>query len=164
MNFRFFIISIILTSGFVGVTFAETVSGEKEFSQEEILEMKHKAVLISMDDGTFMIELFPEDAPNTVHNFLKLVESGYYDGVVFHRILPGFMIQAGDPNTKDPDVDRSSWGQGGPGYSINAEFNTLQHDRGIVSMARSQHPDSAGSQFFIVHKDSNFLDGQYTAF
>ena len=164
MNFRFFIISIILTSGFVGVTFAETVSAEKEFSQKEIDEMKLKAVLITMNDGTFMIELFPEDAPNTVHNFLKLVESGYYDGIVFHRILPGFMIQAGDPNTKDPDADRSSWGQGGPGYNINAEFNTLQHDRGIVSMARSQHPDSAGSQFFIVHKDSNFLDGQYTAF
>ena len=164
MNFRFFIISIILTSGFVGVTFAETVSGEKEFSKGEILEMKHKAVLISMDDGTFMLELFPEDAPNTVHNFLKLVESGYYDGMVFHRIIPGFMIQVGDPNTKDPEADRSSWGQGGPGYSINAEFNTLQHDRGVVSMARSQHPDSAGSQFFIVQKDSNFLDGQYTAF
>ena len=164
MNFRFFIISIILTSGFVGVTFAETVSAEKEFSQEEIDEMKLKAVLITMNEGTFMIELFPEDAPNTVHNFLKLVESGYYDGIVFHRILPGFMIQAGDPNTKDPESDRSLWGQGGPGYNINAEFNTLQHDRGIVSMARSQHPDSAGSQFFIVHKDSNFLDGQYTAF
>ena len=99
MNFKFFIISIILTSGFVGVTFAETVSAEKEFSQKEIDEMKLKAILISMDDGTFMIELFPEDAPNTAHNFLKLVESGYYDGIVFHRILPGFMIQAGDPNT-----------------------------------------------------------------
>ena len=143
MNFRFFIISIILTSGFVGITFAETVSAEKEFSQKEIDEMKSKAILISMDDGTFMIELFPEDAPNTVHNFLKLVESGYYDGIVFHRILPGFMIQTGDPNTKDLDADRSLWGQGGPGYSINAEFNTIQHDRGIVSMARSQPPDSA---------------------
>ena len=111
-----------------------------------------------------MIEFFPEDAPNTVHNFLKLVESGYYDGTVFHRIIPGFMIQTGDPNTKDPDVDRSLWGQGGPGYNIDEEFNTLQHDRGIVSMARSQHVDSAGSQFFIVHEDSNHLDGQYTAF
>jgi len=76
----------------------------------------------------------------------------------------GFMIQAGDPNTKNPEVDRSLWGKGGPGYQINAEFNTLQHDRGVVSMARSSHPDTAGSQFFIVHKDSNFLDGQYTAF
>ena len=95
---------------------------------------------------------------------MKLVESGYYDGIVFHRILPGFMIQTGDPNTKDPESDRSLWGQGGPGYTVNEEFNTIQHDRGIVSMARSQHVDSAGSQFFIVHRDSNFLDGEYTAF
>jgi peptidyl-prolyl cis-trans isomerase B (cyclophilin B) len=95
---------------------------------------------------------------------LKLVESGYYDGMVFHRIIPGFMIQTGDPNTKNPNVDRSLWGQGGPGYQINEEFNTLQHDRGIVSMARSNHPDSAGSQFFIMHEDANHLDGQYTVF
>ena len=145
----------------VGVCTSRTA---KEFSQEEIDEMKQKAVLITMNEGTFLIEFFPEDAPNTVHNFLKLVESGYYDGIVFHRIIPGFMIQTGDPNTKDPDSDRSLWGQGGPGYQINEEFNTLQHDRGIVSMARSNHPDSAGSQFFIVHEDSNHLDGQYTAF
>jgi len=164
MNFKFFIISIILTSGFVGITFAETMSVEKEFSQEEIDEMKHKAVLITMHEVTFLIELFPEDAPNTVNNFLKLVESGYYDGIVFHRIIPGFMIQAGDPNTKDPESDRSLWGTRGPGHTIKEEFNTLQHDRGIVSMARSHDVDSAGSQFFIVHKDSNFLDGEYTAF
>jgi len=164
MNFKFFIISIILTSGSVGIAFAQTMSVEKEFNQEEIDELKYKAVLINMHEGNFLIELFPEDAPNTVNNFLKLVESGYYDGIVFHRILPGFMIQAGDPNTKDPEVDRSSWGQGGPGYTINEEFNAIQHDRGIVSMARSSNPNSAGSQFFIVHKDSNFLDGEYTAF
>jgi len=157
-------------SGFVGSAFAEEICLEyndvgectsvlpeiygpaKEFSQQEIDEMKQKAVLITMNGGTFMIEFFPEDAPNTVDNFLKLVESGYYDGIVFHRIIPGFMIQTGDPNTKDPNVDRSLWGQGGPGYEIREEFNTLQHDRGIVSMARSNHPDSAGSQFFIVHK------------
>ena len=96
---------------------------------------------------------------------MELVESGYYDGTVFHRIIPGFMIQGGDPNTKDPDSDRSLCGeQGGPGYQINEEFNTLQHDRGIVSMARSSHPDTAGSQFFIVHEDSNHLDGEYTVF
>jgi len=111
-----------------------------------------------------MIELFPEDAPNTVNNFLKLVESGFYDGVVFHRIIPNFMIQAGDPNTIGPDSDRDTWGQGGPGYTINEEFNSIQHDRGIVSMARSHNVDSAGSQFFIVHKDSNKLDAKYTVF
>ena len=184
MNFKFLIISIAIISGFAGTAFAdehvercleytdgvctsvlpEVYAPPREFSQEEIAEMKQKAVRIAMHEGTFMIEFFPEDAPNTVHNFLKLVESGFYDGVVFHRIIPGFMIQAGDPNTKDPDVDRSLWGTAGPGYEIREEFNTLLHDRGIVSMARSSHPDSAGSQFFIVTKDSPHLDGQYTAF
>jgi peptidyl-prolyl cis-trans isomerase B (cyclophilin B) len=166
MNFKFLIISAVIMSGFAGSAFAQqAVQLEpQEFSQQEIEEMKNKAVHITMNGGTFLIEFFPEEAPNTVHNFLKLVESGYYDGIVFHRIIPGFMIQTGDPNTKDPDVDRSLWGQGGPGYQINEEFNTIQHDRGIVSMARSNHPDTAGSQFFIVHKDANHLDGQYTAF
>jgi len=164
MNFVFFIISLVLISGFVGSAFAQQMTVEKEYSLEEIAEMKNKAVLITTNEGTFMIELFPEDAPNTVNNFLKLVESGYYDGIVFHRIIPGFMIQAGDPNTIGSDSDRATWGQGGPGYNINEEFNTIQHDRGIVSMARSNHPDSAGSQFFIMHKDNNQLDGKYTAF
>ena len=164
MDFRFFIISTILVSTFTGIMFAQTVSGERQFTLEEIDEMASKGVIITMPDGTFLIQLYPEDAPNTVHNFLTLVESGYYDGVVFHRIIPGFMIQTGDPNTKNPDFDPGSWGTGGPGYNIKAEFNTLQHDRGIVSMARSAHPDSGGSQFFIVHRDSNFLDGEYTAF
>jgi len=184
MNFKFLIISVAIISGFAGSVFAdehvdrcleytdgvctsvlpEVYSPIKEFSQEEIDEMKQKAVLIKMHEGTFMIEFFPEDAPNTVRNFLKLVESGYYDGIVFHRIIPGFMIQTGDPNTKDPDSDRETWGQGGPGYQIKEEFNTIQHDRGIVSMARSNHPDSAGSQFFIVLEDSPHLDGEYTAF
>jgi peptidyl-prolyl cis-trans isomerase B (cyclophilin B) len=166
MNFKFLIISAVIMSGFVGSAFAQQIVQltPQEFSQQEIDEMKQKAVLITMNGGTFMIEFFPEDAPNTVHNFLKLVESGYYDGIVFHRIIPGFMIQTGDPNTKDPNSERSLWGQGGPGYQINEEFNTIQHDRGIVSMARSNHPDTAGSQFFIVLEDSNHLDGQYTAF
>jgi len=153
-------------SGFVGSAFAQQIVQltPQEFSQEEIDEMKQKAVIITMNAGTFFIEFFPEEAPNTVHNFLKLVESGYYDGTVFHRIIPGFMIQGGDPNTKDPDFDRKLWGQGGPGYQINEEFNAFQHDRGIVSMARSVHDDSAGSQFFIVHRDSPHLDGKYTVF
>ena len=164
MNFIFLIISLVLISGFVGSAFAQQMIVEKEYSLQEIEEMKNTAVLITTNSGTFMIQLFPEDAPNTVNNFLKLVESGYYDGIVFHRIIPTFMIQAGDPNTKDPDSDRSLWGQGGPGYQIHEEFNTLQHDRGIVSMARSNHPDTAGSQFFIMHKDNNQLDAKYTAF
>lgn len=164
MNLIFLIISLVLISGFVGSVSAQQMLVEKEFSLKEIAEMKSKAVLITTNVGTFMIELFPEDAPNTVNNFLKLIESGYYDGIVFHRIIPNFMIQAGDPNTVGPDSDRNLWGQGGPGYNINEEFNTIQHDRGIVSMARSTHPDSAGSQFFIVHKDNNQLDGKYTVF
>ena len=169
MNFKFFIISIIIISGFAGTAFAsnhgQTIQmAPQEFSQEEIDEMKNKAVHITMHDGTFVIELFPDDAPNTVDNFLKLVERGYYDGIVFHRIIPGFMIQAGDPNTKNPEAERSSWGQGGPGYQIDEEFNTIQHDRGIVSMARSTGINTAGSQFFIVHNDANFLDGEYTVF
>ena len=157
-------IFVILTIGFVGGIFSQNAVGEKEFTQMEIDEMKNKAVLITMNDGTLMIELFPEDAPNTVNNFLKLVESGYYDGMIFHRIIPGFVIQTGDPNTKDLEVDRSLWGTGGPGYSIDEEFNTLQHDRGMVSMARSHDVNSAGSQFFIVQKDSDFLDAKYTVF
>ena len=157
-------IFVILTIGFVGGIFSQNAVGEKEFTQMEIDEMKNKAVLITMNDGTLMIELFPEDAPNTVDNFLKLVESGYYDGMIFHRIVPGFVIQTGDPNTKDLEVDRSLWGTGGPGYSIDEEFNTLQHDRGMVSMARSNDVNSAGSQFFIVQKDSDFLDAKYTVF
>ena len=164
MNFVFLIISLVLISGFVGSVFAQTMTVEKEFTLQEIDKMKHTAVLINTDEGSFMIELFPEDAPNTVNNFLKLIESGYYDGVVFHRIIPNFMIQTGDPNTIGPDSNRGLWGQGGPGYTINEEFNTVQHDRGIVSMARSQHVNSAGSQFFIVHKDNNQLDGKYTVF
>ena len=164
MNFIFLIISLVLVSGFVGSVSAQQMTVEKEYSLQEIAEMKNKAILITTNEGTFMIELFPEDAPNTVNNFLKLVESGYYDGIVFHRIIPNFMIQTGDPNTIGPDSDRATWGQGGPGYNINEEFNTLQHDRGIVSMARSNHPDSAGSQFFIMHKDNNQLDGKYTVF
>jgi peptidyl-prolyl cis-trans isomerase B (cyclophilin B) len=164
MNFVFLIISLVLISGFVGSVFAQQMTVEKEYSLEEVEEMKNKAVLITTNEGTFMIQLFPEDAPNTVNNFLKLVESGYYDGIVFHRIIPNFMIQAGDPNTIGPDSDRDTWGQGGPGYTIKEEFNTLQHDRGIVSMARSNHPDSAGSQFFIMHGEDNRLDGKYTVF
>jgi cyclophilin family peptidyl-prolyl cis-trans isomerase len=113
--------------------------------------------------GTIKIELMPQLAPNTVTNFKKLVHSGFYDHLLFHRIVPGFVIQGGDPNSKDRK-NRQIWGTGGPGWKINAEFNEMRHSRGIVSMARSHDPDSAGSQFFIVIKDSYFLDGQYTVF
>jgi cyclophilin family peptidyl-prolyl cis-trans isomerase len=113
--------------------------------------------------GIIKIALMPQLAPNTVTNFKKLVQSGFYDHLLFHRIVPGFVIQGGDPNSKDRK-NRQVWGTGGPGWKINAEFNEMKHSRGIVSMARSHDPDSAGSQFFIVIKDSYFLDGQYTVF
>ena len=101
-------------------------------------------------------------APETVRSFEKLARDGFYDGTLFHRVIPGFMIQGGDPNTKTDN--KGSWGTGGPGYAIKAEFNSRSHRRGIVSMARAQDPDSAGSQFFIVTSDSPFLDRQYTVF
>lgn len=112
--------------------------------------------------GKLAFKLLPDLAPETVRNFEKLAGSGFYDGTLFHRVIPGFMIQGGDPNTKGSD--KSSWGTGGPGYMVKAEFNSKSHRRGVVSMARATDPDSAGSQFFIVVKDSTFLDGQYTAF
>lgn len=112
--------------------------------------------------GKIIFKLLPELAPETVRNFAKLAESGFYDGTLFHRVIPGFMIQGGDPNTKTPD--KSRWGMGGPGYTVKAEFNPRSHLRGIVSMARATDPNSAGSQFFIVTTDSTFLDRQYTVF
>ena len=119
-------------------------------------------VTIEMEDGgTIKAELYPEIAPNTVNNFISLINKGYYDGVIFHRVIPGFMIQGGDPK---------GMGTGGPGSSIKGEFtrngfkNDLKHDRGVLSMARTMMPNSAGSQFFIMHKNSPHLDGQYAAF
>ena len=131
--------------------------GNLAFAQSE-----DKLIVLETNLGKLVIEMFPEDAPNHVSNFIKLTESGFYDGTIFHRIIPGFMIQGGDPNTIDGDP--STWGIGGPDENVDAEFNTIKHNRGIVSMARSTDPDSAGSQFFIVHKDSNSLDGKYSVF
>jgi len=117
---------------------------------------------IETNFGKISFKLIPELAPETVRNFEKLAKDGFYDGTLFHRVIPGFMIQGGDPNTKTDN--KSSWGTGGPGYNINAEFSSRSHLRGMVSMARSQDPNSAGSQFFIVTSDSTFLDRQYTVF
>jgi peptidyl-prolyl cis-trans isomerase B (cyclophilin B) len=127
-----------------------------------IMAEKNPIVTIVMNDGDVMkLELYPEVAENTVNNFISLVNKGFYDGLTFHRIISGFMIQGGDPDGN---------GTGGPGYSIPGEFslngydNSLSHDPGVISMARSQHPDSAGSQFFIMHKKASHLDGSYAAF
>ena len=117
---------------------------------------------IETNFGNIVFELLPNYASETVRNFVKLAKGNFYDGTLFHRVIPGFMIQGGDPNTKNPD--KSRWGTGGPGYTIKAEFSPKSHLRGIVSMARAADPDSAGSQFFIVTTDSTFLDRQYTVF
>ena len=126
------------------------------------MENKNPIVTFEMENGdVFKAELYPEIAPNTVRNFISLINNNFYDGVIFHRVIKGFMIQGGDPE---------GIGIGGPGYAIKGEFaangfeNNLKHDRGVLSMARSMMPDSAGSQFFVMHKDSPHLDGQYAAF
>ena len=119
-------------------------------------------VILETNKGEIVLEFFHLDAPEHAQNFLVLSKTGFYDGTLFHRIIPGFMIQGGDPNTIDGDPN--SWGTGGPDEKLDAEFNNIKHNRGIVSMARSADPNSAGSQFFIVHKDSTFLDEEYTVF
>lgn len=118
---------------------------------------------IQTKHGDIEVEFFPDVAPKHVENFKKLASSGFYDGSLFHRIVPGFVIQGGDPLTKSA-ANKGRWGTGGPGWTVKAEFNKKPHSRGVLSMARSMDPNSAGSQFFIVLKDSNFLDGQYTVF
>ena len=118
--------------------------------------------IVNTNLGNIQFELLSDVAPETVRNFIQLAKSGFYDGTLFHRVIPKFMIQGGDPNTKESD--KSTWGTGGPGYNMKAEFNSRSHLRGIVSMARSSDPDSAGSQFFIVTSDSTFLDREYTVF
>ena len=137
------------------------------FTNTAFAENDDKIVIMHTNSGPLIIELFPDDAPNTAENFLKLTESGFYDNLIFHRIIKGFMIQGGDPLSKygeDGFINIGQWGTGDAGYEIPAEFNTIKHNRGIVSMARGTDIDSASSQFFIVHKNSNFLDGKYTAF
>ncbi|MBA3283913.1 MAG: peptidylprolyl isomerase [Nitrosopumilus sp.] len=118
---------------------------------------------IETSQGQIKVQFLPDVAPKHVKNFQDLAKKGFYDGVAFHRLVKGFVIQAGDPNTKN-DSNKEAWGTGGPGYTINQEFNNIPHERGIVSMARTMDPNSAGSQFFIVLKDSKFLDNQYTVF
>jgi peptidyl-prolyl cis-trans isomerase B (cyclophilin B) len=124
---------------------------------------KEPRAIIKTKLGEIEIQLFKDKAPKHVENFIKLAKQGFYNKTIFHRVIPGFMIQGGDPNTKDPNK-KEVYGMGGPGYSVKAEFNDTPHKRGIVSMARAQDPDSAGSQFFIVVEDSRFLDNKYTAF
>ena len=145
--------------------YATAVSAEMKsgtFKKEEIKKMAETRAVIETKFGNIELKFFPDVAPNHVSNFIELAKKGFYDGTTFHRVIPGFMIQGGDPNTRD--ADKSRHGMGGPGHQVKAEFNEKPHKRGILSMARSASPDSAGSQFFICVKDSPFLDRQYTVF
>ena len=135
---------------------------EKITTQKETKKMPETKAVIETKFGNVEIRFFPDVAPKHVNNFIELAKKGFYDGTIFHRVIPGFMIQGGDPNSKSPD--KSQHGMGDPGYMVKAEFNEKPHKRGTLSMARSGQPDSAGSQFFICVADAPFLDRQYTVF
>lgn len=151
----------------VGV--ALTVSGIEPVAAADVTASpkaevpKGSRAIIKTKFGDIEIKFYPDVAPRHVENFIKLAKSGFYNGTIFHRVIPGFMIQGGDPNTKDT-LKKDSYGQGGPGHTVKAEFSDIPHKRGIVSMARAADPDSAGSQFFIVVEDSRFLDRKYSVF
>jgi len=137
-------------------------SGEKK-AENPTMNASNEVAVIKTGEGDMVVQFWNDAAPNTIENFKKLARSGFYDHTIFHRIVKGFMIQGGDPSSKDPGKE-SSYGQGGPGYKIKAEFNDHSHERGTISMARSSDPDSAGSQFFICLAHVRRLDHQYTAF
>ena len=144
---------------------ASTASAEmksRKFTKEEIKKMAETRAVIETKFGNIELKFFPDVAPNHVNNFIELAKKGFYDGTTFHRVIPGFMIQGGDPNSKN--ADKATHGMGGPGYTVKAEFNSRPHKRGILSMARAADPNSAGSQFFICVADAPFLDRQYTVF
>jgi peptidyl-prolyl cis-trans isomerase B (cyclophilin B) len=159
---RIFFIAIIAI--FMSVAASAQLHPLKKITvtKEEIKKMSVTKAIIETKFGNITLKFFPDVAPGHVKNFIDLAKKGFYDGTTFHRVIPGFMIQGGDPNSKD--LNKSKHGQGGPGYTIKAEFNDRPHKRGTLSMARAGHPDSAGSQFFICVKDSPFLDKQYTVF
>ena len=146
----------------VCLTVPAMADGDKKMA-EEAKEAGEQIAVIKTKHGNMTVEFFNDVAPGHVKNFVDLAKKGFYNGTIFHRIIPGFMIQGGDPTTKDLNA-KANYGTGGPGYNIDAEFSSKKHKRGVLSMARSQDPNSAGSQFFVVVADSLFLDGQYTVF
>ncbi len=159
---------IIRTSLIMGVAMLMVWGGvalgaDKAPAGKEPAAPKGPRAIVKTKYGEIELKLWPDLAPKHVENFIKLAKSGFYNGTIFHRVIPGFMIQGGDPNTKD-SLKKETYGQGGPGHTVPAEFNDTPHKRGILSMARAADPDSAGSQFFIVVEDSRFLDRKYTAF
>lgn len=167
LNFKFIQVMIVLVVltilGGCGTTEKDVKSNDSEEKKQpaQVIEDNPVVTLTMESNDVIKIELYPTIAPNTVNNFVSLIESGFYDGLIFHRVIPGFMIQGGDPDGN---------GTGGPDYGIEGEFssngfeNSLKHERGVISMARSQAPDSAGSQFFIMTEDASSLDGDYAAF
>src|SRR5437016_4714436 len=143
---------------------AAAVAATFAFAEEkEPVNTSNEVAVIKTNEGEMVVQFWTDAAPSTIENFKKLARSGFYDGTIFHRIVKGFMIQGGDPNSKDP-AKENSYGQGDPGYKIKAEFNDHSHERGVTSMARGPDPDSAGSQFFICLAPVPRLDGQYTTF
>lgn len=156
--FRFSRLMLVATV----IAFTATSAFAAEKTAKPAAAKGGETAVIETTLGAIKIRFFPDKAPGHVENFKKLARAGFYDGATFHRVIPGFMIQGGDPNSKDND--RSNDGMGGSGTNIKAEFNDTHHKRGVVSMARAQSPDSASSQFFICVADAGFLDGQYTAF
>ena len=158
---------IVKLSIFAGLLFGLLVGatqlGAEEKKEKSSMNASNEVAIIKTSEGEMVIEFWSDAAPKTVENFKKLARSGFYDGTTFHRIVKGFMIQGGDPNSKDP-AKENSYGQGGPGYKVKAEFNNHSHERGVISMARGPDPDSAGSQFFICLAPAPRLDGQYTTF
>ena len=160
MKFAGISLAVMIIMGAAVFGYAEVK--EKKFTAEEIKKMAETKAVVETKFGTIELKFFPEVAPNHVNNFIELAKKGFYDGTTFHRVIPGFMIQGGDPNTKNPD--KSKHGMGGPGHTVKAEFNDKLHKRGTLSMARSANPDSAGSQFFICVADAPSLNKQYTVF
>ncbi len=158
---KYLMLLVVIISVFA-VARGQAAPASKTFTPEEIKKMAATKAIIETKFGNITLKFFPEAAPGHVKNFIDLAKKGFYDKTTFHRVIPGFMIQGGDPNSKNPD--KRTHGTGGPGYTIKAEFNDRPHKQGTLSMARSQSPDSAGSQFFICVKDSSFLDRQYTVF
>jgi len=142
---------------------AAAFAADEKKEEKGPMNSSNEVAVIKTSEGDMVVQFWTDAAPNTVENFKKLAHQGFYDGTIFHRIVKQFMIQGGDPNSKDP-ANENSYGQGGPGYNIKAEFNDHSHDRGVISMARSSDPDSAGSQFFICLAPVHRLDHQYTTF
>jgi len=140
-----------------------TAAAQQEKKEKTPMSSSNGVAMIKTSEGEIVVQFWSDAAPNTIENFKKLARQGFYDGTIFHRIIKDFMIQGGDPNSKDP-VKENSYGEGGPGYDIKAEFNDHPHDRGVISMARGPDPDSAGSQFFICLAPAHRLDHRYTTF